>query len=289
MADLSGSWKRRRDFRPAVLVDSIKMQDHPQSRRALSSAVKTLRAEEEDDGLHISLCQLPAQGEMARAWGELARAVQQLPPEPLKFVLNSSLNTLSTNSNLHMWGKKASDICPLCRVSRQTLSHVLNNCPMAMELRRYSRRHDAVLLVIGDFIQTHLPPLSIDSPSEVYSFRQHITPTNLRLDIVWWSDKRRELCLLEFTVSYESGVADARARKAAKCHDLVEAGRAAGYRAKLLNLVVGSRGMLGDADFDLLREDTDAPRKECTSLCAHIIKAAILGPFSIWGSRNHVI
>ena len=135
--------RRRIKFRPAVLVNSITMQDHPQNCRALSSAVNTLLAEEEDDGLHNSLCQLLAQGEMARTWGESSpdlwvRAVQQLPPEPLKFVLNSSLNTLPTNSNLHMWGKKASNICPLCRVSSQTLSHVLNNCPMAMELRRYS-------------------------------------------------------------------------------------------------------------------------------------------------------
>ena len=81
----------------------------------------------------------------------------------------------------------------------------------------------------------------------------------------------------------------ARARKAAKYHDLVEAGRAAGYGVKLLSLVVGSRGMLGDADFDLLREATDAPRKECTSVCLHITRAAILGSFSIWGSRNHAI
>ena len=287
----------RMKFRPAVLVDSIKLQNHPQSRKTLTGAVKTVLSEEEDDGLHHSLCQLPAQGEMARAWEESSpdlwvRAVQQLPPEPLKFVLNASLNTLPTNSNLHMWGKKASHICPLCRVSKQTLSHVLNNCPMAMELRRYSRRHDAVLQVIGDFIKTHLPPqfsISIDSPSEVYNFPQHITPTNLRPDIVWWSDQRRELWLLELTVSYESGVADARARKAAKYHDLVEAGRAAGYGVKLLNLVVGSRGMLGDADFNLLREATDAPRKECTSVCLHITRAAILGSFSIWGSRNHAI
>ena len=91
-------------------------------------------------------------------------------------------------------------------------------------------------------------------------------------------------------MSYESGVADARARKAGKYHDLVEAGRAAGYGVKLLNMVVGSRGMLGNADFDLLREAaTDAPRKECTSVCLHITRAAILGSFSIWGSRNHAI
>ena len=71
-------------------------------------------------------------------------------------------------------------------------------------------------------------------------------------------------------------MADARARKAAKYYDLVEAGRAAGYRVKLFNLVVGSRCMLGNADFDLLREATDAPRKVCTSLCLDIIRGAIL-------------
>ena len=62
--------RQRIKFRPAVLEDSIQTQDHPQSRRALTGAVKTLLSEEEDDGLHLSLCQLPAQGEMTRAWEE---------------------------------------------------------------------------------------------------------------------------------------------------------------------------------------------------------------------------
>ena len=95
---------------------------------------------------------------MARSWGETspelwARAVHDLPPEPLKFALNASL---PTNANLHMWGKKPSDVCPLCQGGRQSLLHVLNNCPVAMELRRNSVRHDAVLQVIGDFIKAHL-------------------------------------------------------------------------------------------------------------------------------------
>ena len=235
------------------------------------------------------------QGEMARAWEESspdlwARAVRDLPPEPLKFILNASLNTLPSNSNLHMWGKKASDTCTLCQGSRQTLEHILNNCPKAMELRRYSLRHDPVLQVIGDFIKTHLPPqfsITIDSPSEVYSFPHHITPTNLRPDIVWWCDQRRELWLFELIVSYETKVADARARKRAKYHDLVVAGRVAGYRVKLITLEVGSRGMLGDANINDLREAIEATTKEFSSLCLQAIREAIVGSFSIWGSRNH--
>ena len=231
---------------------------------------------------------------MARSWESTspelwARAVQDLPPEPLKFALNASLDTLPSNANLQMWGKKLNDICPLCQSARQTLLHVLNNCPVAMEFRRYSSRHDAVLQVIGDFIKSHLAThyfFTIDSPSGVYSFPHHITPTSLRPDIVWWSDQQRELWLFELTVSYESLVADAGVRKRGKYYDLVEAGRAAGYRTELITVEVGSRGMLGDSDFDDLREVIHATRKEFTALSILMIRTAVLGSFSIWSSRN---
>ena len=99
---------------------------------------------------------------MARAWGNKfqvlwVRAVQDLPPEPMSSVLGASLDSLPTNANLHMWGKKPIAVCLLCWGERQTLLHVLNNCPVAMELRWYSIK-DAVLKIIGDFIRSHLPP-----------------------------------------------------------------------------------------------------------------------------------
>ena len=159
-----------------------------------------------------------------------------------------------------------------------------------MELRRYSLRHDSILQVIGNFIKTHLLPqfsFTIDSPSDSYNFPHHIVPTNLRPDIVWWSDEKRELWLFELTVSYETKVEDARSRKKTKYHDLVVAGRAADYRVRLITLDVGSRGMLGDTIVNDLREAINAPRREFTVLCHHIIRATILGSYSIWASRNH--
>ena len=129
--------------------------------------------------------------------------------------------------------------------SEQNITHVLNNCPIAMKLRRYSRRHDKVLELMGFFIQAYLPndfSIAIDSPSFTYSFPQHIIPTDLRPDIVWWSDQQKELWLFELTISYESHVADARGRKRAKYHDLEVAGRVAGYKTELISIEVGSRG-----------------------------------------------
>ena len=166
--------RQRLKFRPAAMVNSILTQEPSKSRRALTGAAKTFLAEEEDEERHQALCQLPAQGEMARVWGNTcssqvlwARAVQDLPPEPMSFVLCASLDSLPTNANLHKWGKKPTAACHLCWGARQTLLHVLNNCPMAMELRRYSMRHDTVLEIIADFIRSHLPSkffITIDSP-----------------------------------------------------------------------------------------------------------------------------
>ena len=282
--------RQRLKFRPASLVDSILSQDHSQSRRALKKATKAILQEEEDNERYQQLCQLPAQGEMARAWKELwVKAVQGLPPEPLKFALCASTNSLPTNANLHMWRKKNSDICSLCQKYRQSLPHVLNNCPTAMDLRRYSKRHDEVLQVLGVFIRSHLPPLfsiTIDSPTESYCFPHHITATNLRPDIVWWSEDRSELWFFELTISFESVVADARERKRSKYYDLVEAGRSAGFRCELITLEVGSRGMLSAADLEPLQAAIEVTRKEMDDLCLTIIRTTVLESFRIWGSRN---
>jgi hypothetical protein len=233
---------------------------------------------------------------MARAWEENStelwvKAVQALPPEPMKFALNASLDTLPTNANLHTWGKKTRDTCPLCQETRQSLPHVLNNCPVAMELRRYSRRHDDVLKVIGEFVRDHLPPdfsITIDCEPAPYTFPQHIIPTDLRPDIVWWSDIHRELWLFELTISYETRVEEARERKQAKYQDLVEGGKAAGYRSELITIEVGSQGMMGIGDFDSLRAAVNASRKATANLCVEVTRSTLLGSFRIWGSRNSI-
>ena len=77
-------------------------------------------------------------------------------------------------------------------------------------------------------------------------------------DIVWWSDNRKKLWLLEITISYESLVADSPQRKKAKYYELVQAGRAERYHFQLITVEVGSRSMLEDGDFLKLRTTSNA-------------------------------
>ena len=76
---------------------------------------------------------------------------------------------------------------------------------------------------------------------------------------------------------------DARRRKTAKYHDLVEAGLAAGYRSQLITVEVGSRGMVDVSDFTALRNALDASKKEFSAMTTQVIRTAIL---KIWASRN---
>ena len=132
------------------------------------ATARSLLADVEVTERHQKLCRLPGQGDMARYWEDTSpelwvRAVHGLPPETMKFALNASLNTIPTNVNLHMWGKTHQYLPPLPGVYRQSLAHILNYRLVALELQRYSKRHETVLQVIGDFILD--PTCLLNSPS----------------------------------------------------------------------------------------------------------------------------
>ena len=58
-----------------------------------------------------------------------------LPKGTMKFLLNSSINTLPTKSNLKLWGKSKSDKCDLCGWV-QNLKHILSACTRALDQGR---------------------------------------------------------------------------------------------------------------------------------------------------------
>ena len=165
----------------------------------------------------------------------LAKPIQCLPQEQMKFALNVAEDTLAHKSNL-LWRKKESDSCLLCG-KRQSLIHVLNCCRVA----RDRRRHDAVLKVIVDTVKEHLPPsqkLTVDI--DHYNFPIHISPTDLKPDIVLWSDSEKQFILAELTVSFETCFEAAAERKETNSQDLVSRAEQASYSTSLITLKMHS-------------------------------------------------
>ena len=77
--------------------------------------------------------------------------------------------------------------CPLCN-GHQTLLHILNHCQKALELRRYTERHDEVLKIIATELEKFLPQsyhMSVDLSNYTYFFPEYICPSeDQRPDIV---------------------------------------------------------------------------------------------------------
>lgn len=224
-------------------------------------------------------------GEASSAWSS---AVLSLPPEQSKFALNASQDTLPHNVNLARW-RNLSASCKLCG-QRQTLQHVLNHCSVALELRRYNTRHDGVLDVICTLVSSNLPSdyqLIADLPDQApFIFPPHIATTDLRPDLVVWSNTRQEVILFELTVCFESNFDNAQQRKREKYLDLMETIQRTHFRAQLVPLQVGSRGFLDLRGFEVIQNLCTCQKKEWKKFLVDVSRAAILGSHHIWCTRN---
>ena len=204
--------------------------------------------------------------------------------------MNAATDTLHNNSNLAKWQRgTSSDLCKLCG-EKQTLLHVLNNCNVALQLRRYNKRHDKILSIISDMAYSHCQDsycIAVDLEEQDYNFPSHITSTNLRPDLVIWSDQHRRLYIVELTVCFETGFDKAERRKEERYSELAENARRSGYRSTILPIQIGSRGIIDEDGMDkfrtCLRRVTSKKWKE---YMIAITPAAIEESFAIWCQQN---
>lgn len=283
---------KRPKFRPNVVVREVMVGNPDFTRKSLSNGAKVLVVEEANEEILDRLLSLEKEGQMyrntssdaAKLWGSV---LVHLPDEQMKFALNSAVDTLPHNANLHLWKKRGDDNCPLCG-DRQTLIHVLNMCPVALNARRFNYRHDAVLEIIAVTISSFLQPTDkMSSDLSEYVFPHHIVPTTLRPDIVWWDDSKKRLLLIELTISFETSFDSAAERKRAKYEDLQQRAQRTGYHTTIITLEVGSRGIINYPGFLSLKKEFRIRDRDFTTMLQSISMETITQSHRIWCQRNH--
>ena len=73
-----------------------------------------------------------------------------------KFCLGATYNTLGTPENLLRIGLVPDAKCSLCSSDRCGIRHILSGCPFSRVQGRYLYRHNSVLRVIADSIQSFI-------------------------------------------------------------------------------------------------------------------------------------
>ena len=137
--------------------------------------------------------------------------------------------------------------------------HVLNNCPKALNMRCYNKRHDAVLVVTTTFVKSNIPQgyeaLSDLPDSQPYTFPTHIAATDQRPYLVVWNNEMKEVWVVELTICFKNRFDQVHLLKAGRYTDLMQQVTSSNYSETLLTLEVGSRGFLSLSNFTKLQHE----------------------------------
>ena len=190
-------WEKQRREKIEEVKEAVKSQVRYDNEKVWSDHVKNLV--KQGHLLDLAKCQ-----NTDLTWKSF---IFDLKKGTLKFILNSTLDTLPTNANLKSWGKSVSDKCPLpnCGV-RQTTAHVLSNCQAA--LPRMTWRHDGILNYIAQCLDPGRFEFYVDIPG--YKTRSGGTvPVSTgfiaedRPDIVLIDRKAGTFSIFELTVCFD--------------------------------------------------------------------------------------
>ena len=171
----------------------------------------------------------------------------------LKFLLNASIDTLPTAANLKRWKKSSSDLCKLCK-RRQTTNHVLSACPVALEQKRYTWRHDSVLSYIVNIVDPKFTVYS-DIPGHTAPGGGSIPPelcvTVQKPDIVIIEKEKKEIHLFELTCPSEANIEYWHSEKNKKyAHFITDC---TGYKCTVSCFEVSSKGFLTTRNHSTLK------------------------------------
>ena len=174
-------------------------------------------------------------------------------------------------------------------LEHQSLAHVLNSCQKALNLGRYTTRHDEVLKdVIHDFVGNHLASgfkMTVDLPGHVYSFPQTIA---LILTSGLASSCGVPLPLSSLSLQCPlkpCNISRAVERKMDRYRELREA-CSHSHQASIVTLEVGSHGFVATDSFHQLYKILKVKAREKRVFECEVIKHTIVCSYNIWCKRN---
>ena len=171
----------------------------------------------------------------------------------LKFLLNAAVDTLPTAANLKRWKKSSSDLCKLCQ-RRQTTNHILSACPVALNQKRYTWRHDSVISYIVNIVDSKFLVYS-DIPGHTAPGGGSIPPelcvTVQKPDIVIIDKVKKELHIFELTCPSEDNIEYWNKEKNRKyAHFITDC---TGYKCTVQCFEVSTKGFLNSRNHSTLK------------------------------------
>ena len=211
----------------------------------------------------------------------------------MKFIINSSINTLPTASNLKQWGKRTSNKCHFCD-GVETTQHILNGCKTFLDEGRYTWRHDNILHYLYAILKDEdIEDIEVyaDLPNKQAPGGGTIPPdvvvTAERPDLVIVNKSTKEVQIYELTVPFDNRIQAAHELKIEKysplCTDIFQAG----WICHLNAIEIGSRGLITKQNkADIRGLIKPLKKQKPRHILANLSKLAVLGSYKLFLSRK---
>ena len=148
--------------------------------------------------------------------------LQSIPQFLFQFARKALLQLLPTSSNLVRWKRLENPICSLCKLKPQTNLHVLSNCGSDIALERYKFRHNAILRLLFEWLQTVINDtytvcVDLDTVPQ-NCWISEVLYENVRPDLLLFNNSK--IIILELTVCHESNLQKSKIYKQNKYADI---------------------------------------------------------------------
>ena len=264
------------------------------SSDSLADATKSLNSE------HVTraanhLYSLQCQGALAKSVHETiskknitlwSSIIDLLPPPQFIFARKALIQCLPTASNLVRWKRLADPTCSLCSSKVQTNKHVLSNCGSPTALRRYTVRHNDVLLLIVNWLHSALPKTSL-----LYADLENANClpvrdlfTTCRPDIA--VSNTISISTLELTICHETNLTSSKLYKQSRYQNIANSvtSVATGKMVSNYTIEVSTLGFISDIkNFVKSVDMPDMPHDVKQS----IVRSVISSSFQIFCNRNN--
>ena len=164
------------------------------------------------------------------------KTINRLPKNIYNFVIKYLNNTLANATNTFKWKFRTNPYCNFCHV-RQTLRHVVGSCSVFLREKRYTWRHNSVLLNIANSIPRD-QNITLYEDLDMFAWPGIISGDEQGPDIIikrnndWW--------ILELSVGFETNLENNRNAKNLRYNTLIQRLKTTCRKVKFINLSLGA-------------------------------------------------
>ena len=201
------------------------------------------------------------------------KTINILPKNIYSFVIRYLNNTLANATNTLKWKVRTKPYCNFCH-ARQTLGHVGGSCSLFLREKRYTWRHDSVLLNIAKSIPRD-QNITLYVDLDMFASPSIISGDEQRPDMI--IKRNNDLWILELSVGFETNLEKNRNAKNLGYNIMVQCLKTTYRKVKFINLSLGAIGVYSKAQHTLsdLLSDLEVDKAHSSYLVSKISNVSI--------------